>query len=270
MFPPELPAITNKPLYVYRVFVKLFSFFIFGLGTVILITIIFPAMRLIFHPKERFKKYGRRLISLFLRFFVAIMHFLGAIDLEVDNRKNFQNLSSKIVIANHPSLLDVVMLISLIPNADCIVNAALNQHIVRGIIQQLYIPNSLDFDNFLQACNNSLVQGNCLIIFPEGTRTPRSGKVILKKGAARIALYSGCNIVPVLISGTDKYGLGKKEPWTGYNPQERYVYRLNIGKEINPEKYIDLPTPKAVQTLTREMFAVLFPGKEINEEKEEN
>jgi 1-acyl-sn-glycerol-3-phosphate acyltransferase len=263
VFPPDLPPVLNWPLYACRVLGKWFSFFIFGLGSLVLVLFVFPPMRLFIHPIERFKKYGRRLVSFSMRFFISIMHFMRIVNLETDNRESYRRLSSKIVVANHPSLLDVVMLLSLIPNADCIVNTSLDRNfIVKGVIRQLYILNSLDLENILQACAESLEHGNCLIIFPEGTRTPRSGKVVLKKGSARVALYSGCNIVPVHIGGTDKYGLGKKDPWYGFNPRERYVYSITMGPEINPEKCRDLPAPKAVRAITREIADFLFPAKE--------
>jgi len=263
MLPPELPPISNKFLYAYRVFAKWLSFFIFGLSTLVLVIIVFPFMHLVFHPKERLKKHARRLVSFSMRCFVSLMHFLGVVNVEIDDREKYRNLSSKIIVANHPSLLDIVVLFSLIPNADCIVNTALNRNfIVKGVVRHLYILNSLDIESIFQSCADSLKQGNCLIIFPEGTRTPRYGKVILKRGAARFSLYSGCNIVPLHIGGTDKYGLGKKDPLTGFNPRERYIYSISMGPEINPEKYRSLSAPKAVRAMTREMFAFLFPAKE--------
>ena len=266
MFPPELPPISNKLLYAYRVFAKWVSFFFFGIGTLILGTLVFPVMRLVLHPKDRFKKYGRKFVSTLFKLFIYLMHFLRVVNLEADNREKYRHLSSKIVVANHPSLLDVVMLVSLIPNADCIVNTSLNRnYIVKGVVGQLYILNSLDLDVILQACAESLKMGNCLIIFPEGTRTPRYGKAILRKGAARIALYSGCNILPMHIGGTDKYGLGKKDPWTGFNPHERYIYDISMGAEINPEKYRDLPAPKAVRAINKEIEAIIFPSKEVSD-----
>jgi len=234
MFPPDLPPVSNRALYAYRVLAKWLSFFIFGLGSSVLTILVLPPLRLILHPRARFQKYGRRVISAALRFFVFVMHTLGIVNLEFEKRENFRHLESKIIIANHPSLLDVVMLFSLIPNADCIVNAYLNHSILRLLVKQLYILNSLDHDELLSTCTESLRQGNCLIIFPEGTRTPRSGKVVFKKGTARIALASGCNILPMHIGGTDKFGLGKKDPWTGFNPRERYVYRVSILPEISP------------------------------------
>lgn len=193
-----------------------------------------------------------------------MMHFLGIVNFEPDNRENYRSLSSKVVVANHPSLLDVVMLIALIPNADCIVNAYLSHNILTGVVRQLYILNNPDFNGLMQTCAESLEMGNCLIIFPEGTRTRRSGKVILKKGAARIALASGCSIVPVKIGGTDKFGLGKKDPWRGFNTRERYVYKLTMGKEITPEKYKDLCQSASAKLLTNEIFGSLFPPEEIH------
>ena len=259
MLPPDLPPISNKALYVWRVLAKWLSFFIFGLSSLILGISILPIMRLALRPKERFQKYGRRFISAAMKLFVLIMHGLGIVNLEPDNRENYRHLSSKIIVANHPSLLDVVMLISLIPNADCIVNAYLNYNIITGVVRQLYILGSRDVEDIFRACTESLKRGNCLIVFPEGTRTPRAGKVIFKKGAARIALATGYSIVPVHIGGTDKYGLGKKDPWIGFNPRERYVYRLSMGAEINPDKYRHLPAPAAAKSLTKEIAKALSP-----------
>jgi 1-acyl-sn-glycerol-3-phosphate acyltransferase len=262
MPPPDLPPITNKPLYVYRVLGKWLSFFVFGLFMGIIGIPVFAIMRLIIHPRVRFNKHARRVVSYSMRCFIALMHFIGIVDLEADNREAYRSLASKVVVANHPSLLDVVMLLSLIPNADCIVNAYLRRNILTGVVLQLYILSSRDFDDILATCNDSLKLGNCLIIFPEGTRTPRKGKPIVRKGAARIALACGCDIVPVHIGGTDKYGLGKKDPWTGFNPRERYVYRVNMGNEIRREQYRGLPRPAAVRALTRDITAAIFPQQQ--------
>ena len=216
-------------------------------------------MRLFLHPKIRFQKTGRRFISKFFRVFISFMHVIGIVDFKADDKKKYQNLSSKVIVANHPSLLDVVMLISLIPNADCIVNAYLKHHILSAVVRELYILSSLEYDEIMRSCAETLKQGNCLIIFPEGTRTPRTGRNILKKGAARIALSSGFNILPIHIGGTVKYGLGKKDPWNSFNPQERYVYLISMGEEIETGKYKELPMPAAAKLITEEIEASLFP-----------
>jgi len=259
MFPPDLPPVTNWPLYCWRVFVKWLSFFIFGLGSVLVAILVLPPMRLFCGSQLRFQKYGRSFISAAFRIFIGMMHGLGIVNYEPDNRDNYRNLKSKIIVANHPSLLDVVMLIAVIPNADCIVNAYLNRNILTGVVRQLYILNNPNFDELMHTCTESLKMGNCLIIFPEGTRTRRTGKVILKKGAARVALASGCPIVPVNIGGTDKFGLGKKDPWRGFNTRERYVYKLTMGNEISPLKYKNYCTSAAAKLLINDIYASIFP-----------
>ncbi|MDR0624629.1 MAG: 1-acyl-sn-glycerol-3-phosphate acyltransferase [Treponema sp.] len=257
----EMPPISNPVLYGYRVLMKWLSFLIFGLNTLLLVSIFFPVMTLFIHPKERFLKQARRFVSFAFRYFVHIMCLMGIVSLDAGDRDAYRRLSSKIVVANHPSLLDVVMLISLIPNADCIVRDSLKGNIVAGVIRRLYILNSLDFEKLAAACAESLNRGNCVIIFPEGTRTPRSGEMRLKKGAARLSLLSGRDIVPVHIGGTDKWGLGKNDPWTAFNHQDKYIYRVRIQDHIAPETFSRFPFPAAVRRLNQKIREVLLNPK---------
>jgi 1-acyl-sn-glycerol-3-phosphate acyltransferase len=258
----EMPPVSNRFLYMYRVAMKWAAFFLFGLGTVILAVMVFPVMRLWPCSREEFQKHARCLVSAVLRFFVLIMDGMGIVKLDVDDPGAYRCLISKIVVANHPSLLDVVMLFALIPNADCIVQGALSRTIVRGVIRQLYIPNSLKFEELIAECTGSLDRGNCIIIFPEGTRTPRSGGLKIKKGAARLSLASGYGIIPVHIGGTDKYGLGKRDPWGGFNHEDKYIYRIRMQDELSPGRYADIAVPLAVRRLNGEIRDILLnPSK---------
>jgi 1-acyl-sn-glycerol-3-phosphate acyltransferase len=252
-----MPPISNYPLYIYRVIMKWLSFLVFGLATLLLVLLVFPPMTLFLHPRECFLKYARMVVSFCFSGFVAMMHAIGIVTLDAGDREVWRHISSKILVANHPSLLDVVMLISLIPNADCIVNNSLRYNIVRSVITRLYILNSLNFEELTSACIESLNRGNVIIIFPEGTRTPRGGEIRLKRGAARISLLSGRNILPVHIGGTDKWGLGKRDPWAAFNHRDRYVYRIRMLDEIPPGRYAGLGLPRAVRHLTQEILEAL-------------
>ena len=253
----SMPPVSSRPLYMYRVLVKWFCFFIFGLGTSILVFPVIPVMLLLFHPNERFQKYARRLISASFRWFIRVMERLRVVKLEAPDAAAFGKLESTILVANHPSLLDVVMLVSLIPNADCIVQGYIERTIVREVVRRLYILNTLDFDRLAEACAGSLRRGNCLVIFPEGTRTPRSGEMRLKKGAARLSLLSGADIVAAHIGGTDKYGLGKRDPFTAFNHTDKYIYRISIRGRLCPEKYAGMETHRAARRLNAEILELL-------------
>jgi 1-acyl-sn-glycerol-3-phosphate acyltransferase len=252
----RMPPVKNRLLYIHRVTMKALSFFVFGLGSVFLVFPIMPVSLLIFRPIENCQKKIRRLVSAFFRLFISMMYCMGIVEFSAPQREFFGNLHSKIVVSNHPSLLDIVMLISLIPNADVIVQGYLSKTIVGGIVKRLYILNSLNFEEQTAACKESLAKGNCLVIFPEGTRTRRNEKMRLKKGAVRISFLTGAEIVTAYIGGTDKYGLGKKDPFFSFNHTEKYIYRISLQKIINPEQYAGMEIQRAVRRMNAQILEV--------------
>jgi 1-acyl-sn-glycerol-3-phosphate acyltransferase len=264
---PDIPRIANPPLHACRVLMKWLSFLVFGLSCVVLILVVFPPALLVLRPRETFRRRMRLLVHHSMRCFVRFMHLAGIVDLEVpaEDREALRRLSSKIIVANHPSLVDVLVIFSLVPNADCIVQGYVSRTIMRTIVRQIYILNTLSARDLVDDCAASLRAGNCLVIFPEGTRTPRTGAApALKKGAARIALLSGCDIIPLRIGGADKYGLGKHDPWTAFSPAGRYVYRIRVCAPISPANRAGLPLPRAMRQLTGEIQRALFDNKDAS------
>jgi len=126
-----------------------------------------------------------------------------------------------------------------------------------GIVKNLYILNNEDFDALQSDCARTLKEGNNLIIFPEGTRTPRNATNPYKKGAARIALAAKANVQPIHIGGNDKYGLGKHDSFFKSNHTEKYFYDFKVLPQISMEKYESLPDSIAAKHLTDDMRAVI-------------
>ena len=256
----ELPPIKwyRFPLWCYQCFVKLFCYVFFGTGSVVLALLIFPWIRVFHHDKETFQIKAREFVSASFRMFANVMRATGALSLLVskEERARFRNIHGKIIIANHPSMLDFVFIMSLVPNANCIVRGGLANTVLGGVIRQCYIVNTLDFDELCRLCKQTIDEGNNVIIFPEGTRTPRHGKNPYKKGAARIAYYSKCDVQPVLVGGNDKYGLGKHDPFWSYNHTERYIYDFSLLPEIKIDEYKDLTETIAAKRLTSKMEEV--------------
>lgn len=253
----ELPKVKNWFTYSYRAFMKLFFYAYFGIGSMILAIFVFPWIRVFVHPKEKFQIAARKFVSSSFRGFINIMRATGTVSLKVSDRDSFKNLHGKVIVANHPSMLDFVFIMSLVPTANCIVRGGLANTVLAGVIRQCYIVNSLDFDELCNLCKQTLDEGNNVIIFPEGTRTPRHGSNPYKKGAARIAYFSKCDIQPVLVGGNDKYGLGKHDPVWSYNHTEKYIYDFSLLPEIKIDEYADLPDTIAAKRLTDKMEEVL-------------
>lgn len=139
-----------------------------------------------------------------------------------------QIVSGTLVIANHPSLLDVVFLLARFRRANCIVKASLNKNIfLFGAIRACgYIPNTQN-EEFLTLAKEALNRGETLIVFPEGTRS--KGEIAFHKAASYIAINAACNLILIAIKMQPK-SLRKGEPWYSV-PQKRINYEFKeLGK----------------------------------------
>ena len=253
----DMPKIENYLFNFCGCFMKIFAMTVFGVGAVILAVFVFPFIRLFTLRRKDFGVVARAYVSHTFRVFLGFLNLLHVSIRKVDNPEEYKNIHSKIIIANHPSLLDFVYIMSLVPNSTCIVRGGLTKTPLRGVIKQAYITNTTTFEDMCVECKKLTDMGCNVIIFPEGTRTPRHGKNNYKKGAARIALYCGCDVQPIFIGGSDKYGLGKHDPLWSYNHVEPYLYDFKKLPVISIDEYKDLSEPIAAKRLTDKMEQVL-------------
>jgi 1-acyl-sn-glycerol-3-phosphate acyltransferase len=262
----DLPKVKNIFVHSYRCFMKIFAIAVFGIGAVFLAIFVFPFIRLFSGKKKDFGIVARAYVSHTFRIFLSWLHYSDVSRRVVTNPEFYRNIHSKVIISNHPSLLDFVYIMSLVPNSTCIVRGGLTKTPLAGVIKQAYITNTTEFDDVLVECKKLIDKGCNVIIFPEGTRTPRKGHNNYKKGAARIALYCNCDVQPILIGGTDKYGLGKNDPLWSFNPVEHYVYDFKNLPVISINDYKELPEAIAAKRLTDKMEEVITTAaKEYNE-----
>lgn len=254
---------TNYARFCWRTITKSFVYFVFGLGSLVLVTTVFPVLMLFVHPADRCGRAMRRVTSGTFKFMRALMWLLGLTSVKIskEDRKLLGSLKSTIVVANHPSLLDVTILISYLPHADCIVNAALfRRPVVRLVVRRLFVPNSMEFGELMASCAKSLQAGNSLVIFPEGSRTKPGVKPVIKKGSARISLGTGFPVLPVHIEAGDMRGLQKGDPFYRINRKGRYTYALSVGDPIFPSAYRALSEPIAAKKMTADIHAAIFPA----------
>jgi len=155
----------------------------------------------------------------------------------------------QMVIANHPSLIDVVVLIAFIRDANCVVKQSLWENpCMRGPIRAAqYISNSGSMD-MLDEAAGALQSGETLIIFPEGTRTVPGTNPEFHRGAVAIAVRGASVVTPVVISVTPTT-LTKAEPWYSI-PSRRFHFRLRVGEDIDPRQFTEqAPLPIASRKL---------------------
>ena len=180
-------------------------------------------------PRER----SQRVIRATFRFYLATLQAIRLIRLKTEGLDRLADSGGAIVIANHPSLLDVVMLMAFIPRSQCIVKHQIwTSLLLGGLVRRAgYIRNDLDGEQMLAVCRDSLARGAALIIFPEGTRSQPGALPRFQRGFANLALLTGAPVLPVLIT-CDPPTLTKGEAWWTV-PERRPVFRLRVGAMVD-------------------------------------
>jgi len=240
----------------WRIIATASSFLLFGFGGIVLSLLIFPILKIRYWRNEKQRRASaRKIVHKTFKLFIGYMRLLGIMKLEVVNSELLKASVGNVVIANHPSLIDVVVLISIIENADCVVKADLWKNpFLKGVVGNIgYINNEADPDKFMQDCQKTFSDGNNLIVFPEGTRTTPGDKVQFKRGAANIALRTNTNVTPILLFVTPTT-LSKELTWYQV-PKTRFTFKLVVKPEITVEKYLaNDVVSNSVRELTRDLI----------------
>jgi len=176
-----------------------FSFALFGFGGVVFTLFVIPVLR--FAPAEPRVREFRCQYAMHRSFkwFVRVMEFLGLLTVEVRNAERLRE-PGQLIVANHPTLLDVVFLVSELPQVDCVVKQAVmvNPFMRSAVLCSGYFANDPG-DALIEACSGRLAEDRTLLLFPEGTRTDDGRLGQFRRGAAHVALRSGKPLRPVVI-----------------------------------------------------------------------
>lgn len=191
----------------------------------------------------------RRFVGKIWHYFVLYTRWAGVLDVKYIG---FEKLGypGQLVIANHPSLLDVVLTLAKCPELNCIVKQDLLQNptMRNQILACGFLPNTESLE-LLEQCDKVLKQ-QALLLFPEGTRTGWDGMVKLNRGAVSIGLRSAKVITPITIK-MSPLNFKKGQPWYKL-PKTRIQYELIVGEDIDPQTWLaEKPLPLAARRLTQ-------------------
>lgn len=214
----------------FRSFLSGFCFSVFGIGGVIIGATLVPVL-FVFCSKSVQKRILAGTIHYLWKTFVWLMCILKLISIKTTDTEKLHNLRGKIIIANHPSLIDVVILVSRIPRSICVVKGSLFKNIfIKSLIRRVYLSNAMTPDDFMISATNDLDAGYNIVIFPEGTRTQKHKSVHLHRGFAYLHMYSKHAILPIHIQNKPHI-LGKNSPWYDVGDKTS-VYTLKLLPEI--------------------------------------
>lgn len=205
------------------------SFAVFGLGALVLSVTILPLLRML--PAARCQRLSRMGLQRGMRAFVGLMHRLGVLTYDFQGAARLGK-PGQLIVANHPSLIDVVFLIAFAPQANCVVKHALFRNpLTRSVVTATgYISNELTA-GMIEGATAALEQGQCLIMFPEGTRTSAGQPLAFHRGAANVAVRAAASVTPVYIR-CEPLTLTKADPWYRI-PPHRPHFTLATGEDFD-------------------------------------
>jgi 1-acyl-sn-glycerol-3-phosphate acyltransferase len=214
----------------WRVAATGFVFVVFGLGAIFISLTMFPLLRLSAWDPETARRRIQRGMQITFKVYMGLMRILGICTYSVEGGQRLWE-PGRLIIANHPTLIDVVLLGSLIPSVDCIVKKRLwrNPFLRWPVSWAGYISNS-EGEELIERCSASLRQSRSLLVFPEGTRTVPGQAMQIRRGAAHIALAADAEILPVTIT-CEPITLFRGNPWFRV-PARRFHMRVTVGTPV--------------------------------------
>lgn len=255
--------------YCWRLAVTGLCFFAFSIGGAILSFVLFPCLHLIARSAQGRNRRAQWMVHKSFGLLVAVLTWTRVMRVEVVGEERLRAAAGVLVMANHPCLLDIVVLLSLIPRACCVAKAELWKHpVVASIVRATgYIGNTTP-EQVIEDGKLVLSRGVPLVIFPEGTRTRPDSPLRFQRGAAHIALASGTPILPVLMA-CDPPTLLKGSHWYDI-PTRPFVIKVTVLPPMHADEIVKTVTDRSIAArqltqamqgyFSRELSALRIPS----------
>lgn len=205
-------------------------------------------------PKSQARPFGQFVISFVFRCFVRLLRVLGLLRGDLSALDALRHERGLVVAPNHPSLLDVLLIVSRLPRAVCITNTRIwdNPFLGGGARLAGYIRNDAPL-RLVRRAAAEVRGGANLVIFPEGTRTVAGEVNPFKAGFALIARDAGAPVQAVFIEADTPY---LRKGWTLLRkPPFPLRYHIRLGPRVAVEGGMQAFT----QELERRYRAELAP-----------
>jgi 1-acyl-sn-glycerol-3-phosphate acyltransferase len=228
-----------------------FCFFVFGAGQVVQALLVFPLVMLLVRDPKRRRDLGKRVMQRSFKSFVELMRLTGVLEYRLLNVERLDR-PGLLLLSNHPTLIDVVFLISLVDRADCIIKGPLlrNPFTRFAVTAAGLIPNTDGGAAMVERCTASMNEGNTLVVFPEGSRSEKDRLLPFQRGASHIAVRARKDITPVVIH-VSEHNLGRGAKWWQAPPEKvRFVFDVKEDLPVRPFIDRDPDLPAAARVLS--------------------
>ena len=199
---------------------------------------LFPIALLVFLVTAPFDP-RRRALHQFTCFWASLYSWFNpAWPVRIENRERIRAGETYVMVANHLSLLDILVLFRLFAHFKWVSkienfrvpfigwNMSLNRYV------KLRRGDRASVVQMMKACRETLASGSSIMMFPEGTRSPDGRMRSFKTGAFELALECKRPILPIAIRGTSD-----ALPKRGFVLQGRHPITISVLEEIPYESF---------------------------------
>jgi 1-acyl-sn-glycerol-3-phosphate acyltransferase len=183
-----------------------FAFASFGIGAFLLGVVILPAAFAWKGPLVQRHRRCQRVVAACFRVFCRALSGAGLVAFDVDGAladARWPRSRQFVAVANHPSLLETIAAISVVGPVCCVVAPWLSSNpLIRPLLAcsgHVTTRNDSLASRLaaFEAASTRLQMGHSLLVFPEGTRSPKGTLGEFQRGAFELALRAGLPILPV-------------------------------------------------------------------------
>ncbi len=202
--------------------------------------------------------FDRRLVILhmFTSFWACVyLWTMPAWSVSARGRHKINHKLSYIVVSNHQSQLDILVAFRLffpfkwVSKAEVFRLPFIGWNMVLNGYIKLKRGDKISIQKMMTACEKSLVAGNSVYFFPEGTRSPSGVMKPFKPGAFILAKQLQRPILPIAINGTRN-----ALPKHSLSFHGRQNIRIKVLDEIHPDRFADM-SPEETGAMVRQLIA---------------
>ena len=247
------------PWTAFGLFKSIFSLGYFALGSIIVTGCGFLLAKF----NQGKSKTGKRLYHRILSAYTwSVIYIMGNVKKRIINPQNEKFLEPAVIIANHQSFLDILIMTMLYPQVILLTNEWVWNSPLFGKLVRLadYYPVAEGIENSIEKLKAKISMGYSIVVFPEGTRTPDARIKRFHKGAFFLAEKLQLDILPVVIHGT-AYTMSKGDfLLKDGHITVKYLPRISPADASYGENYTE--RARSIGKYFREQYAVLKADEE--------
>jgi 1-acyl-sn-glycerol-3-phosphate acyltransferase len=191
----------------------------------------------------------RAVLHQFTCFWASLYTWLNpAWPVVVSGREHIRRDATYVMVANHQSLLDILVLFRLFVHFKWVAKIELfkipcigwNMSLNRYVRLRRGDPESIA--RMMRTCEERMAEGSSIMMFPEGTRSADGRLKPFKHGAFTLAKTARAPLLPIVVEGT-----ADALPKRGFVLRGRHHIRVRVLPEIAYERFADVSVPELTE-----------------------